>query len=96
MEEQPIFQITGSRLFKDFQKLREEIGMVDFRWHDLRHCTASYLAMNGSTPSEIAELLGHKTLQMVKRYAHLSDSHNSQVLESMNDKLFGNVKGIKS
>jgi len=68
----------------------------DFRWHDLRHCTASYLAMNGSTPSEIAELLGHKTLQMVKRYAHLSDSHNSQVLELMNDKLFENVKGIKS
>ena len=43
----------------------------DFRFHDLRHSAASYLAMNGASLSEIAEVLGHKTLQMVKRYAHL-------------------------
>jgi integrase len=47
----------------------------DFRWHDLRHSCASYLAMNGATLAEIAEVLGHKTLSMVKRYAHLSDAH---------------------
>ena len=34
---------------------------------------ASYLAMNGATLAEIAETLGHKTLAMVKRYAHLSE-----------------------
>jgi len=79
-----------------FRRASRAAQLDDFRWHDLRHCTASYLAMNGSTPSEIAELLGHKTLQMVKRYAHLSDSHNSKVLESMNDKVFGNIKGIKA
>ncbi len=61
----------------------------DFKWHDLRHCTASYLAMNGASLAEIAEVLGHKTLQMVKRYAHLSDGHVSSVVESMNNKLFG-------
>ena len=60
-----------------------------FKWHDLRHCTASYLAMNGASLAEIAEVLGHKTLQMVKRYAHLSDGHVSSVVESMNNKLFG-------
>ncbi|HTV97939.1 MAG TPA: site-specific integrase [Steroidobacteraceae bacterium] len=42
-----------------------------FRWHDLRHSCASYLAQNGATPLEIAEVMGHKTLAMVKRYAHL-------------------------
>lgn len=43
-------------------------GIEDFRFHDLRHSAASYLAMNGATLAEIAEVLGHKTLQMVKRY----------------------------
>ncbi len=61
----------------------------NFRWHDLRHCTASYLAMNGASLAEIAEVLGHKTLQMVKRYSHLSDGHVSSVVESMNSKIFG-------
>lgn len=60
----------------------------DFRFHDLRHTAASYLAMNGASLTEIAEILGHKTLQMVKRYAHLSEQHTSSVLESMNRKIF--------
>ncbi len=60
----------------------------NFRWHDLRHSCASYLAMNGATLAEIAEVLGHKTLQMVKRYAHLSDAHTSKVVGSMNEKIF--------
>lgn len=61
----------------------------DFRFHDLRHTCASYLAMNGATTIEIAQILGHKTLSMVKRYAHLSDSHVSEVVERMNAKVFG-------
>lgn len=42
--------------------------IMDFRFHDLRHSAASYLAMNGASLAEIAEILGHKTLQMVKVY----------------------------
>jgi len=61
----------------------------DFRFHDLRHSAASYLAMNGASLAEIAEILGLKTLQMVKRYAHLSESHTSTVVASMNEKIFG-------
>ena len=61
----------------------------DFRFHDLRHTTASYLAMNGATLIEIADVLGHKTLEMVKRYAHLADSHKAGVLEKMNAAVFG-------
>lgn len=61
----------------------------DFRFHDLRHSAASYLAMNGASLAEIAEVLGHKTLQMVKRYAHLSEAHTASVVEKMNNKIFG-------
>ena len=74
-----------------FKIALESAGITDFKWHDLRHCTASYLAMNGASLSEIAEVLGHKTLSMVKRYSHLSDGHVSNVVASMNAKIFGGV-----
>jgi len=67
----------------------KEADISDFHWHDLRHSTASYLAMNGATLAEIAEILGHKTLAMVKRYAHLSDAHTAGVVARMNEKIFG-------
>jgi integrase len=50
-------------------------GLIDFHWHDLRHTAASYLAMSGVSLVEIAKVLGHRTLAMVARYAHLSDGH---------------------
>ncbi len=65
--------------------------LEDFHFHDLRHSAASYLAMNGASLAEIAEVLGHKTLQMVKRYAHLSEGHTARVVASMNDKIFGGL-----
>jgi len=72
-----------------WETARKHAGITGFTWHDLRHCTASYLAMNGASLNEIAEVLGHKTLQMVKRYSHLSDAHISNVVASMNAKIFG-------
>jgi integrase len=63
-------------------------NVEQFRFHDLRHTAASYLAMNGATLAELSEILGHRTFSMVKRYAHLSDSHTRQVVYKMNAKLF--------
>ena len=67
-----------------------EVAQIDdFHWHDLRHSAASYLAMNGATLQEIAAILGHKTLAMVKRYAHLSEPHTARVVNRMNAVIFG-------
>ncbi len=66
----------------------KQAEIADFRFHDLRHSAASYLAMNGATLAEIAEVLGHKTLAMVKRYAHLSQQHTSKVVAKMNKQIF--------
>jgi integrase len=66
-----------------------EAGILDFHWHDLRHTCASYLAMNGASLAEIAEVLGHKTLSMVKRYTHLSQAHVASVVQRMNERVFG-------
>jgi len=43
-----------------------------FRFHDLRHSFASALAQDGASLLEIADALGHRTMAMVQRYAHLS------------------------
>ena len=45
--------------------------------------------MNGASLMEIADILGHKTLSMVKRYAHLSEAHTAGVVARMNQAIFG-------
>jgi integrase len=44
----------------------------NFKFHDLRHCCASYLAQAGTPLNVIAEVLGHRKLDMTRRYAHLT------------------------
>lgn len=84
-----IYQPIDIRTAWENALIRAKIN--DFRFHDLRHSAASYLAMNGASLAEIAEVLGHKTLQMVKRYAHLSEAHTSSVVAKMNERIFGDV-----
>ena len=66
----------------------QEAGIADCRFHDLRHSCASYLAMSGASLVEIAAVLGHKTLQMVQRYAHLSEAHTAGVVARMTAAIF--------
>lgn len=64
-------------------------GTSEFRFHDLRHTTASYLAMDGASLLSISKVLGHQTTKMTERYSHLSTSHIDEVVRSMNLKRFG-------
>ena len=75
---------------KPWERALAAAEIADFRFHDLRHSAASYLAMNGATLAEIAEVLGHKTLAMVKRYAHLTEAHTAKVVTRMNEAIFPN------
>ncbi len=93
------FSITApwerARKLADLHALKNERGDVirqAFRFHDLRHSCASYLAMGGASLLEIAEVLGHKTLEVAKRYSHLSESHTAGVVERMNRRVFGESK----
>lgn len=76
-------------LRKPWVKALKQAEVEDFHFHDLRHTAASYLAMNGATLHEIAEVLGHKTLTMAMRYTHLSESHTASIVASMNEMIFG-------
>ena len=61
-----------------------------FRFHDLRHTAASYLVMNGATLFEAGEVLGHKSIETTKRYAHLSVEHK----QNLTDRVFGELDSL--
>ena len=74
---------------KAWRSALSKAGIENFRFHDLRHTAASYLAMNGASIPEISAVLGHKSHQMASRYAHLSDGHTRSVVERAMGKVFG-------
>ena len=62
-----VFPESPDVIDKAWRAARAEAGLNDVRFHDLRHSAASYLAMSGASLMDIAAILGHKTLAMVKR-----------------------------
>ena len=65
---------------KPWKKALEDAEIEDFRFHDLRHSCASYLAQSGASLLEIADVLGHKQISVTKRYAHLCIEHKSSLI----------------
>lgn len=74
-------------LRQPWEKALTAAEIKDFRWHDLRHTAASYLAMEGGSLIEITKLLGHRTIQMALRYAHLSSEHIARAGEKLASRL---------
>ena len=64
---------------KHWNSATKQAKLQDFRFHDLRHSAAGYLAMNGASLVEIADVLGHKTLAVTRRYSHLSTKHKQKL-----------------
>jgi site-specific recombinase XerD len=57
--------------------------LEDFTGHDLRHTFASRLVMAGVDIRTVQELMGHKSISMIMRYAHLSPQHRTGALEKL-------------
>lgn len=85
--EGPIFlgrggeRLLGARHW--FEDAVEKAGIQDFRWHDLRHTFASRLVMKDVDIRTVADLLGHKKIQMTMRYAHLAPEHKLVAVERL-------------
>ena len=84
--------LTVSKYGKLLRDALARAGITDFRFHDLRHTAASYLAQNGATLLEIQQVLGHRSPAMTMRYAHLTESHVEAVVDRVMQERLGRSK----
>lgn len=73
--------LQGSRGW--FPTALEEAKIDGYSWHCNRHTFASRLVMAGVDLRTVAELLGHRTLQMVMRYSHLAPEHQASAVDRL-------------
>ena len=65
-----------NHIYRDFQKALKKASIKDhFRFHDLRHTFASHFMMNGGNIYDLQKIMGHTSLEMTQRYAHLAPEH---------------------
>jgi integrase len=81
--------LTRADLIYRWQKIRTAAGLKDFRWHDLRHSCASFLAQHGASLLEIGGVLGHKSPATTARYAHLVAGKAVTGHDKLDEKLKG-------
>lgn len=62
-------------------KLIKDAKIKDFRFHDLRHDFASQLVMKGVDLYRVKELLGHGSIEITQRYAHLAPHTLAEAVE---------------
>lgn len=74
--EAPVFpQRDPLVLTRSFTRLVKRLGLVDLKFHDLRHDAASTLTMAGVPQRTVMEILGHRDPRMTIRYQHLAPGH---------------------
>jgi len=84
----PVFTFQGKAIKcikKGFDAARTRAGVEDIRFHDLRHTFASRLVQGGVLLYEVMNLTGHKSLEMVQRYAHLAPDFQTRAISVLDD-----------
>ena len=68
-----------------FAAALQKAGIEDFRFHDLRHTAASTYASRGCDIISLKNILGHKSIEMTQRYAHLMPNMHDKTRRIMQD-----------
>ena len=66
---------------KSWTKACQKAGLSNLRMHDLRHCFATFASKAGASNMELLTAMGHRTLQMLKRYCHMDSMHTKRFSE---------------
>lgn len=72
-------------LKRSFKTALRTSGIDDFRWHDLRHTFAAWLITAGVRLPEVRDLLGHSSIRMTERYAHLAPENLRAAVQHLPD-----------
>lgn len=75
--------ITEHELRQQWAQARKACGLTHVRWHDLRHTCASWLVQAGVPLHTVSELLGHSSMTMTRRYAHLAPQHLADAIAKL-------------
>ena len=78
-----IFTISKSYLHHEMDRGSKAAGVKRIRIHDLRHSHVSLLIDMGFTPVAIADRLGHESIEVTLRYAHLFPSKQTEMIERL-------------
>jgi integrase len=82
-----VFGGPWSRWRTGWERALEAARLDDVRFHDLRHTFASWTMQAGASLPELQQLLGHASLAMTMRYAHLSPKHLRSAISRLDDVL---------
>ena len=94
-----IFHDEEGRPLKDLKRLfhtaLRRAGIEDFRFHDLRHTSCSYLTMRGASPKAVQDHAGHASIKMTMRYSHLSPEFQRETIQLLNGLCEGVLKDLE-
>lgn len=84
-----IFDCVYETAYVAINRISERAGLEDCGWHTLRHTFASLLAMESVPLLTVSRLLGHSSIRMTERYAHLTRAKQSDAMDVLSVALGG-------
>jgi len=89
----PIWKVTEDAVTRHFRLLCQRVGLPRVRFHDLRHTTATLLLAEGVDPLVIQSILGHTSLAVTARYAHVVSESQVEAMRRLGARLAGQSAG---